>query len=194
MAARIAMSEAHARAGRCCSSRSSRSRWRRRQDSTLAHPAPDLGPPRPAPGLRRPRRAGPAGTRSRPLMPEAEVADMIVEIRSVTQGVGTYRTEFDHLQELSRPHRRSASSRRPRSAAARLDLSQVGGGRRRGFRLCIVAHIGLVELLPRGVHPDAQQTVFDGGRPGDGHRTVTDPHRARPSLGRPMLVFVGHEL
>jgi elongation factor G len=34
------------------------------------------------------------------LMPEAEVADMIVEIRSVTQGVGTFRTEFDHLQEL----------------------------------------------------------------------------------------------
>jgi len=35
------------------------------------------------------------------LMPEAEVADMIVEIRSVTQGIGTYRTEFDHLQELA---------------------------------------------------------------------------------------------
>ena len=35
------------------------------------------------------------------LMPEAEVADMIVEIRSVTQGVGTFRTEFDHLQELA---------------------------------------------------------------------------------------------
>ncbi len=35
------------------------------------------------------------------LMPEAEVADMIVEIRSVTQGVGTLRTEFDHLQELT---------------------------------------------------------------------------------------------
>jgi elongation factor G len=35
------------------------------------------------------------------LMPEAEIADMIVEIRSVTQGVGTYRFEFDHLQELS---------------------------------------------------------------------------------------------
>jgi elongation factor G len=34
------------------------------------------------------------------LMPEAEIADLIVEIRSVTQGVGTYRTEFDHLQEL----------------------------------------------------------------------------------------------
>jgi elongation factor G len=35
------------------------------------------------------------------LLPEAEVADMIVEIRSVTQGVGTYRTQFDHLQELA---------------------------------------------------------------------------------------------
>src|SRR6478609_595568 len=35
------------------------------------------------------------------LMPESEVADMIVEIRSVTQGVGTYRSEFDHLQELT---------------------------------------------------------------------------------------------
>jgi elongation factor G len=34
------------------------------------------------------------------LMPEAEIADMIVEIRSVTQGVGSFRTEFDHLQEL----------------------------------------------------------------------------------------------
>ncbi len=35
------------------------------------------------------------------LMPEAEVADMIVEIRSVTQGIGSFRTEFDHLQELA---------------------------------------------------------------------------------------------
>ncbi|MEI7871943.1 MAG: elongation factor G [Alphaproteobacteria bacterium] len=35
------------------------------------------------------------------LMPEAEIADMIVEIRSVTQGVGTFRTEFDHLQEIA---------------------------------------------------------------------------------------------
>lgn len=35
------------------------------------------------------------------LMPEAEIADIIVEIRSVTQGVGTYRATFDHLQELA---------------------------------------------------------------------------------------------
>jgi elongation factor G len=34
------------------------------------------------------------------LMPEAEVGDMIVEIRSVTQGVGTWHATFDHLQEL----------------------------------------------------------------------------------------------
>ena len=34
------------------------------------------------------------------LMPEAEVSDMIVEIRSVTQGVGTWHAAFDHLQEL----------------------------------------------------------------------------------------------
>ena len=35
------------------------------------------------------------------LIPEAEIADMIVEIRSVTQGIGTFRAEFDHLQELA---------------------------------------------------------------------------------------------
>jgi elongation factor G len=35
------------------------------------------------------------------LIPEAEIADMIVEIRSVTQGIGTFRTAFDHLQELA---------------------------------------------------------------------------------------------
>lgn len=35
------------------------------------------------------------------LMPESEIADMIVEIRSVTQGIGTWRSTFDHLQELA---------------------------------------------------------------------------------------------
>ena len=35
------------------------------------------------------------------LIPEAEIADMIVEIRSVTQGIGSFETEFDHLQELA---------------------------------------------------------------------------------------------
>ena len=52
------------------------------------------------------------------LMPEAEIADMIVEIRSVTQGVGTFRTEFDHLQELSgRTAERIVEETRKRQAA-----------------------------------------------------------------------------
>ena len=52
------------------------------------------------------------------LLPEAEVADMIVEIRSVTQGVGTYRTQFDHLQELAgRTADRIVEEARKRAAA-----------------------------------------------------------------------------
>ncbi|MFZ5779578.1 MAG: elongation factor G [Pseudomonadota bacterium] len=52
------------------------------------------------------------------LMPEAEIADMIVEIRSVTQGVGTFRTEFDHLQELvGRSADRIVEETRKRAAA-----------------------------------------------------------------------------
>ncbi|MBM3650728.1 MAG: elongation factor G [Alphaproteobacteria bacterium] len=52
------------------------------------------------------------------LMPESEIADMIVEIRSVTQGVGTYRTEFDHLQELvGRAAERIVEETKKRAAA-----------------------------------------------------------------------------
>jgi len=35
------------------------------------------------------------------LLPQAEIADLIVEIRSLSMGVGTYHAEFDHLQELT---------------------------------------------------------------------------------------------
>lgn len=35
------------------------------------------------------------------LMPQAEIADLIVEIRSLSVGVGHYRAVFDHLQELA---------------------------------------------------------------------------------------------
>jgi elongation factor G len=35
------------------------------------------------------------------LMPQSEIADLIVEIRSLSMGVGHYRAEFDHLQELT---------------------------------------------------------------------------------------------
>ena len=34
-------------------------------------------------------------------MPESEIHDLIIELRSLTQGVGTYTAIFDHLQELS---------------------------------------------------------------------------------------------
>ncbi|MBM3491642.1 MAG: elongation factor G [Alphaproteobacteria bacterium] len=34
-------------------------------------------------------------------MPEAEVHDMIIDLRSLTQGAGSYTAKFDHLQELT---------------------------------------------------------------------------------------------
>jgi elongation factor G len=35
------------------------------------------------------------------LIPEAEIADLIVDLRSATAGVGTFSAEFDHLAEVS---------------------------------------------------------------------------------------------
>jgi elongation factor G len=35
------------------------------------------------------------------MMPLAELSDLIIDLRSLTQGVGTYEAEFDHLSELS---------------------------------------------------------------------------------------------
>ncbi|MCZ6510588.1 MAG: elongation factor G [Alphaproteobacteria bacterium] len=34
-------------------------------------------------------------------LPQSEMVDLIIELRSLTQGTGTFRYEFDHLQELS---------------------------------------------------------------------------------------------
>ena len=34
-------------------------------------------------------------------MPQSEIHDLIIELRSLSLGVGTYRSEFDHLQELT---------------------------------------------------------------------------------------------
>jgi elongation factor G len=34
-------------------------------------------------------------------MPQAELADLIVELRSLTFGVGSFEWSFDHLQELT---------------------------------------------------------------------------------------------
>ena len=33
-------------------------------------------------------------------IPQVEVQDLIVELRSLSQGVGTFTSDFDHLQEL----------------------------------------------------------------------------------------------
>ena len=46
-------------------------------------------------------RAGTAGRPLRALIPEAEIGDLIVELRSATAGVGAFETKFDHLAELS---------------------------------------------------------------------------------------------
>ncbi len=35
------------------------------------------------------------------LLPQSELQDLIIELRSLTQGVGTFEREFDHLQELT---------------------------------------------------------------------------------------------
>ncbi len=35
------------------------------------------------------------------LLPQSEIQDLIIELRSLTQGVGTFHREFDHLQELT---------------------------------------------------------------------------------------------
>ena len=34
-------------------------------------------------------------------MPESEIQDLIVELRSATAGVGTFNAKFDHLAELT---------------------------------------------------------------------------------------------
>ena len=49
-------------------------------------------------------------------MPESEIGDLIVEVRSATAGVGSFTFKFDHMAETQRPHRRPDRGR-----------AQVGG-------------------------------------------------------------------
>jgi elongation factor G len=35
------------------------------------------------------------------MMPESEIASLIIELRSATAGVGTFTTRFDHMAELT---------------------------------------------------------------------------------------------
>ncbi|MGE0253719.1 MAG: elongation factor G [Alphaproteobacteria bacterium] len=51
-------------------------------------------------------------------IPEAEMHGLIVDLRSMTQGAGTYRYAFDHLQELAGREAEQVVSQRAQSAAA----------------------------------------------------------------------------
>jgi elongation factor G len=54
----------------------------------------------------------------RALMPEAEISDLIVEVRSATAGVGSYVAKFDHMAELTgRPADQIISARKSAAAA-----------------------------------------------------------------------------
>jgi elongation factor G len=49
----------------------------------------------------------------RAMMPEAEIGDLIVEVRSATAGVGSYSAKFDHMAELSgRPAEQIVAARK----------------------------------------------------------------------------------
>ena len=51
-------------------------------------------------------------------LPQAEMADLIIELRSLTQGTGTFRYAFDHLQELSGREADTVISQRQEAKAA----------------------------------------------------------------------------
>ena len=50
-------------------------------------------------------------------MPRSELHDLIVELRSITLGVGTYADRFDHLQELTGKLAEKVLAGRPVQAA-----------------------------------------------------------------------------
>ena len=53
------------------------------------------------PRLRRAARAGPGWDLVEVHLPESEIQNLIVELRSATAGVGTFNAKFDHLAELT---------------------------------------------------------------------------------------------
>ena len=55
----------------------------------------------------------------RALMPESEIGDLIIEVRSATAGVGTFTAKFDHMAELSgKPAEQIVAARKAAAAAA----------------------------------------------------------------------------
>jgi elongation factor G len=51
-------------------------------------------------------------------LPQSEMADLIIELRSLTQGTGTFRYAFDHLQELGGREAETVISQRQEAQAA----------------------------------------------------------------------------
>jgi elongation factor G len=52
-------------------------------------------------------------------MPESEIGDLIIEVRSATAGVGTFTAKFDHMAELSgKPAEQIIAARKAAAAAA----------------------------------------------------------------------------
>ncbi len=55
----------------------------------------------------------------RALMPESEIGDLIIEVRSATAGVGTFTAQFDHMAELTgKPAEQIVAVRKAAAAAA----------------------------------------------------------------------------
>jgi elongation factor G len=55
----------------------------------------------------------------RALMPESEIGDLIIEVRSATAGVGTFTAKFDHMAELTgKPAEQIVAVRKAAAAAA----------------------------------------------------------------------------
>ena len=62
---------------------------------------------------------GDPALRVRALMPESEIGDLIIEVRSATAGVGTFTAKFDHMAELTgKPAEQIVAVRKAAAAAA----------------------------------------------------------------------------
>jgi elongation factor G len=51
-------------------------------------------------------------------MPESEISDLIIEVRSATAGVGTFSFKFDHMAELQGKQAEQIVAARKAAAAA----------------------------------------------------------------------------
>jgi elongation factor G len=51
-------------------------------------------------------------------MPDSEIGDLIIEVRSATAGVGTFTAKFDHMAELSGKSAEQIVAARKAAAAA----------------------------------------------------------------------------